>query len=104
MTMRMADRTFRDRFLVAFAASGMSVADLARQSGVPYHAIDKLKKREGASTSADNAAKLARALGIDGPRSSDEETLLELYGQLTAEERVAVLATAEGLLARRDRR
>jgi transcriptional regulator with XRE-family HTH domain len=100
----MSDRTFRDRFLAALEASGMSVADLARRSGVPYHAIDKLKKRDGASTSADNAAKLAKALGIDAPRDADEETLLELYGQLTPSERVAVLATAEGLLARRDRR
>lgn len=103
MTMRMTDSTFRDRFLAALDASGMSVADLSRRSGVPYHAIDKLKKRAGSSTSADNAAKLAKALGIDGPRDADEETLLDLYGQLTPEERVAVLATAEGLLARRGR-
>lgn len=55
---------FREQFLEALARSGMTLAELARRSGVKYDALNKLKSREGASTSAENAARIARALGF----------------------------------------
>lgn len=51
--------------LSALEISGLSVAELSRRSGVSYDAINKIKRREGASTSAENAAAIARALGFE---------------------------------------
>lgn len=60
----MQDR-FREQFIEALERTGMSLAELSRRSGVNYDALNKLKRREGASTSADNAIKIARTLGIE---------------------------------------
>lgn len=67
--MQPMDRTsFRDWVIASLQGSGMSVAELARRSGVSYDVINKLKRRDGASTSAENAEALARVLGLDdGP-------------------------------------
>lgn len=62
---RMTNDTFRDRVIDATNAKGWSYKELARKSGVSYDAIMKLKGRDGASTSVENASKLAAALGID---------------------------------------
>ena len=70
-------QSFRDRMLFALDATGMSIAELARRSGVSYDAINKVKRRDGASTSAENASAIARVLGFDWdgadplPTSSD---------------------------------
>jgi lambda repressor-like predicted transcriptional regulator len=56
---------FREQFLEALERSGMTLAELSRRSGVKYDALNKLKSREGASTSAENAARIARALGFE---------------------------------------
>lgn len=58
--------SFRDQVLAALDESGMSVAELARRSGVSYDVINKLKRREGASTSAENAEAIAHVLGLAG--------------------------------------
>lgn len=55
---------FREQFLEALERTGMTLAELARRSGVGYDALNKLRRREGASTSAENAAKIARVLGF----------------------------------------
>lgn len=103
MNSGMTDETFRVRFLEALERSGLSVAELSRRSGVDYHAIDKLKKREGASTSADRAKALARVLGFDYEQDPDQALMLDLFDQLTPQERHAVMATARGMLALRGR-
>jgi len=59
----MSDR-FRNRMIAALESTGMTVAELSRRSGVSYDAISKLKRRENASTSMENAEKIAKALGI----------------------------------------
>lgn len=56
---------FREQFLEALERTGMTLAELSRRSGVKYDALNKLRRREGASTSAENAARIARALGLD---------------------------------------
>lgn len=56
---------FRESFLEALGRTGMTLAELSRRSGVGYDALNKLKRREGASTSAENATKIARALDIE---------------------------------------
>lgn len=45
--------------------TGWSLAELSRKSGVSYDALNKVKRRETASTSAENAAAVAQALGVE---------------------------------------
>lgn len=64
MLIPMGKKTFRDQILESMAETGISMAELSRVSGVSYDVINKLKRREDSSTSAENAAALSRALGI----------------------------------------
>lgn len=64
MLMPMSKKTFREQILESMAETGISMAELSRVSGVSYDVINKLKRREDSSTSAENAAALSRALGI----------------------------------------
>lgn len=78
----MTEQSFREKFMAALDATSMSVAELSRRSGVSYDTINKLKRRDGASTRADNAAALAAALGFDydaGQADAGGETLLPVY-------------------------
>lgn len=82
----MQDR-FREQFLEALERSGMTLAELSRRSGVKYDALNKLKSREGASTSADNAARISRVLGLDDrvdtvPAFSESETRFTPSGDM----------------------
>lgn len=54
--------------LDALETRKMSVQELSRRSGVSSDAIYKLKRREGSTTSAENAVAIAAALGI-GPET-----------------------------------
>jgi ribonucleoside-diphosphate reductase alpha chain len=71
---------FREAFIAHLTASGQSLAEVARLSGVGYHLLDKLKKREGASTSVEAASAVARAFGksleefLNGPSDGDADT------------------------------
>ena len=62
----MENRKFRDLIIQRMRDLDMTMADLARASGVSYDVINKLKRRPDSSTSAENAAALARALKIEG--------------------------------------
>lgn len=95
----MAGISFRDRCLAAMKEQGLSKAELSRMSGVPYHALDKYLKREGATTSAENAKALADALGIAMDGEAEYDELRRLYFQLPEETREYVLASIRGLLA-----
>lgn len=75
----MTDSTFRDRFLTAFERSDMTVAELARRSGVNYHTIDKLKKGVTLTTSADTARKLSLALNMDSNEDQRGNRLLAIF-------------------------
>lgn len=90
--------TFQSRFIEAFDRSGMSVAELSRRSGVSYHAIDKLKKRPGATTSVENARKLAAALGMDNNHGDRANRMITLFMQLSPQSQDIVLKVAQSLL------
>lgn len=94
----MVQASFRDRALAAMKAAGLSKAELSRRSGVPYHAIDKFLKREGASTSAENAQALARALGITVDDQAEYEELRDMFFRLDEEKRKFLLESARVLL------
>ncbi len=94
----MQGKSFRDRVLTAMEELEMSKAELHRKSGVPYHAIDKFLKREGASTSAENAAALAGVLGIKVDDNSTYDELKSIFYQLSEEKQQYALMSLRGLL------
>lgn len=69
----MTKKNFRGQILDAMAETGISMAELSRVSGVSYDVINKLKRREASSTSAENAAALLRALGISAHEAADSQ-------------------------------
>lgn len=77
----MTDRSgFRDWFIDALDASGLSVAEIARRSGVSYDVINKLKRRPGSSTTAENAAALKAVFGVTDPAvPSTSDALIPVY-------------------------
>ncbi len=84
MLIPMGKKTFRDQILESMAETGISMAELSRASGVSYDVINKLKRREDSSTSAENAAALSRALGItmtsdSGSQSQADAGLVAVY-------------------------
>lgn len=94
----MAGKSFRDRVLAEIKDRNISKADLSRRSGVPYHAIDKFLKRDGASTSADNAKALANVLGLNIDDDQEYEELRELFYQLDEEQRKFLIMSVRGLV------
>jgi len=84
---RMEDApTFRQLMLEALGQTGMSIAELSRRTGVSYDVINKLKRRENASTAAENAFAIAKALDFEwnepaehGQHAKAEASLIPVY-------------------------
>lgn len=89
---------FKSRVIAAMQAQGINKADLSRKSGVPYHTLDKLIKRENATTNTDNATSIANALGIKVDEDREYEELRALYFQLDEAQQKFLLASVRGLL------
>ena len=98
--MAMAGIAFRDRVIAALKQNGWSKAELSRRSGVPYHGIDKFLKRDGATTSSENAVAIANCLGIKVDGDAEYEELRELFYKLDEEQRRFLLAGARGLVSK----
>jgi lambda repressor-like predicted transcriptional regulator len=96
----MAGLAFRQRVKAAMADQEVSVAELSRRSRVPYHTLDKFLKRENATTSAENAAAIANALGIPAGDDGEYDELRKLFFELSEEQQKFVLASVRGLLGR----
>jgi phage repressor protein C with HTH and peptisase S24 domain len=64
MLQDMNDESFRDRVIAAAKSRGWSMRDLSRESGVTYDVVRELHRRNG-TTRAENAEKLASALGLN---------------------------------------
>lgn len=95
----MKNASVRDKILKAINEQGINKAELSRKSGVPYHALDKYLKREGATTSAENATAIANVLGIKVDGDPDYDELRALFFQLDEEKRKFVIASIRGLLS-----
>lgn len=100
----MDKKLFRLRVLEVLDA-GMSVAEFSRKAGVKYDIIRDLKRRENASTSVENAQKIAEALGltldqfINGqPRDTYASQLIEISSNLSLENRLKLIERATVLL------
>ena len=61
----MNSKPFATQVIERMTELGWSMKELARQSGVSYDIINKMKQRPESSTKADNGRKLAKALGLD---------------------------------------
>ena len=105
----MAD-TFRDALLWHMDAKKTAIADLARGSGVSVDIINKLKAREGSSTTAENARAIAAYYGqtldqfMKCEAESEESAFIALVGMLSHEERRILLAQMRGILSARERK
>lgn len=61
----MMDQKFREKVIAAQVRRGWGNAELARQAGVSYDVVRELHRRPNATTSAENAERLTRALGLN---------------------------------------
>lgn len=79
--------TFRERMIAEMHRQKVSMAHLARSAGVSYDVVRDLVRRDGASTSVENAEKIADALGLgvdvhkveNGDPSPDGAPLVPVY-------------------------
>lgn len=92
---------FRERILEAMLAQGMTKAELARLSGVKYHALDKFLKGASAKTSAENVQALSQALGIKADGEAEFDRLRQMFYQLSESHRQFVLESVAGLLGQK---
>lgn len=101
-------KTFRQAFIEALAETGMSVAEVSRQSGVSKDQLNKLKQRENAKTNVDDARRVAEVFGktldgfIEDGISSEDTELASLLLRLEPGERQFLLNAAKAQLAARD--
>lgn len=56
--------TFRERMIAEMNRQKVSMAHLARTAGVTYDVVRDLVRRDGASTSVENAERISEALGL----------------------------------------
>lgn len=94
---------FRTAFLEALAESGLTVAEVARRSGVSKEQLNKLKQRENAKTNVDDARRVASAFGyslddfLEDDRAQVQAEIASLLSQLTEQERDFLLKAARGV-------
>lgn len=100
-------KTFREAFLEALEASGLTVAQVAAQSGVSYEQLKKLKQRDTSKTNVEDARRVAHAFGkkldefIDDPDLEAQAEIVSLYNALPPELQRELLSFGKGLAAAR---
>lgn len=80
----MGEESFRDKVVAAAKARGWDMRRLSRESGVTYDVVRELHRRPNSTTGAENAERLAQALGLLGGATevmglSDGEDLVPVY-------------------------
>lgn len=94
---------FRDALLRSIERAGVSLAEVARGSGVSYEQIKKIGQRQDGSTNVEAAVAIAHYFGmtldefLEDHTAEDRRQIFELYSRLTARERDLLRATAAGL-------
>lgn len=95
-------RKFRDALIDNLARTGVTVAQLARDTGVSEEQLKKVRQHEGASTNVDDAVKVAHYFGMSLDEFLNDQTVairaqvLGLYERLTPEERRLLQGLAQG--------
>lgn len=101
-------RTFQEAFRAALTKSGVSLAEIARSTGISTGQLKQLKNRDGASTNVDDALLIVGFFGVslpeflDDPELSRPVEIVRLYNQLEPHLRARLAAFGEGLLAASD--
>lgn len=96
-------KNFRDAFLEALDASGTSMADVARNTGVSVEQLKKIKQRPAARTNIDDAIRIAHFFGksvesfISNPAIEAPLRLIGTYYKIPAEKRPELESFAKGL-------
>lgn len=107
----MTTSDFIQRLTQRMSDLGITMAELSRKSGVPYHQIHTWKRRENAKPTAESLQKVADALAttpghlLNGEPTSDLksgvlEELQSQLSQLSEEELRVLLAAAEAMRAK----
>ena len=96
-------KLFKDALEAHRTERDLSLKDVAEGSGVSYEQLKKLRQRENASTNVDDARKVANFFGLTldeflGDRTIEARIeIVQLYNQLSPEERRLLQAAALGL-------
>lgn len=99
-------RTFRQALVDALKSTGTPLKQVADATGVSYEQLKKVRQRDG-STNVDDAVKVANFFGMTLEEFIGDETatirsdLVDLYNQLSNEERRYLQNSARGLIANR---
>ena len=95
--------TFRDALLrMVDAPGGPSLREVALRAGVSYDQLKKLRQRETATTNVDDAVKIARVFGLTVEQMIGDDSIadrvqaIELYNQLSSDERRLLQDAARG--------
>lgn len=93
--------TFREALLAALSRTGVSLSKVAREAGVSYDQLKKLKQRDTASTNVDDARRIANFFGVTLDEFLEDRTVgdrvrvVEIYNQLSPRERQILRAAGE---------
>jgi transcriptional regulator with XRE-family HTH domain len=97
-------RTFRAALLNVLETRDISLRAIADGAGVSYEQLKKLKQAKTLSTNVDDAKKVANFLGVsldsllDDPDTPSPLAIVDLYNQLSSEERQFLIKSAKGLV------
>jgi transcriptional regulator with XRE-family HTH domain len=93
---------FRTALLSALDATGESLSHVAKETGVSYEQLKKLKQRDTGSTNVDDAVLIANHFGMSLDEFIGDDTqahrneIVDLYSRLSDGERALLLAAARG--------
>lgn len=96
-------KTFRQALIDALKQTGRTLRSIAKESGVSYDQLKNLKQGRSQSTNVDDAIKVANAFGVTLEEFVDDQSVIirseivELYNQLSEQERKFLLASARGV-------
>ncbi|WP_420415900.1 helix-turn-helix domain-containing protein [Marinovum algicola] len=99
------EKTFRTAFLEALEKSGLSIAQVAENSGVSVEQLKKLKQRDTAKTNVEDARRVARCFGqslddfVNDPAVEAQVEIVSLYTSLPEPLRKELLSYGKGLAA-----
>ena len=104
--MELVPETFREKLIAAMDLNGTSAAELARQTGVAKHLIDKLRQRKSITTNVNDAMRIAHFYGMTieeflgvADRKAKVDRLSLLMGQLDDEQAIIMEAQIAAVLA-----
>ena len=99
--------TFRNALMGAVEKSGKSLKAVAEGAGVSYEQLKKLNQYKSKSTNVDDAVRVAGFFGMTLDQFLEDDAVIirseivDLYNQLTDQERLMILGAVKAALASR---